>query len=174
MLKKDCFQLGHISKKHSFKGEVVIHLDTDEPEKYQNLESVLVELNGSLVPFFIEESLLMGNNKLRVKFEDIASEEEANSLIGTELFLPLSSLPKLSGKKFYYHEVIGFKAKDVEKGLIGTIENVLDESVQPIFLIKSGEKEILVPAIDEFIEKVDRSNQSILLKTPEGLLDLYL
>ena len=108
MRKEDCFYLGKIAKKFSFKGEVLAYLDTDEPELYQNLESVFVEINKSLVPFFIESSSLHKEKFLRVRFEDIQTEEEADEIMGSEIYLPLSMLPKLEGTQFYYHEVIEF------------------------------------------------------------------
>ena len=174
MQKKDCFYLGKIVKKHSFKGEVVIKLDTDEPELYENMESVFVDIGNNLVPFFIEKSLLQKGNQLRVKFEDISSEEDANTILKSDIYLPLSFLPKLEGNKFYYHEIINFKVVDTNFGEVGTIVSVNDNSAQPIFEIKKGEAEIFIPMIDEFIEKVDRKNNQITVTTPEGLIDLYL
>ena len=58
MDKKDCFYLGKITKKYSFKGEIILNLDTDEPNLYQNMLSVFVDLNGKIVPYFIERSSL--------------------------------------------------------------------------------------------------------------------
>ena len=107
MQKEDCFYLGKIVKKHSFKGEVVIKLDTDEPDLYENLESVFVDLGNNLVPFFIEKSTLSKGTMFRVKFEDVDTEADAEAILRSEVYLPLDLLPKLSGDKFYYHEVIG-------------------------------------------------------------------
>ena len=174
MTKKDCFYLGKIAKKFSFKGEVLAYLDTDEPELYQNLESVLVDLDGQLVPFFIESAFLHKNDFLRIKFEDFTSEEQAESIIGTELYLPLNMLPKLEGNKFYYHEIIGFEVEDVNHGYIGLLDHINDSSSQVLFVIDKDGTEILVPMIDPFIEKIDRENKKLYLKTPEGLLDIYL
>lgn len=174
MQKEDCFYLGKIAKKFSFKGEVLIYLDTDEPELYEDLESIFVEFGKDLIPFFIESSSLHKGSFLRTKLEDIDSEHEADKLLGSEVYLPLSMLPKLSGNKFYFHEVIGFEVEDTEKGNIGHIASVNNASMQPLFVIDYNGKEILVPIIDNFIEKVDRDHKKIILKTPPGLIDLYL
>ena len=82
---------------------IVAYLDTDEPELYENLESVFVECNKHLVPFFIESSSIHKNDFLRIRFEDLTTEEEADAILGNDLYLPLKMLPKLTGNKFYYH-----------------------------------------------------------------------
>jgi 16S rRNA processing protein RimM len=174
MRREDCFYLGKIVRKHSFKGEVVVKLDTDEPEIYKNLESVFVALGNDLVPFFIVESLLQKGNQLRVAFEDVHDEEDADALMGSELFLPLEFLPKLQGNKFYFHEIIGFQISDVNYGRIGIIAGVNDSSAQPLFEIDANGKEVLIPMTDDFIKKIDREKSEIIVETPEGLIDLYL
>ncbi|WP_133537908.1 ribosome maturation factor RimM [Tenacibaculum caenipelagi] len=174
MQKENCFYLGKIVKKHSFKGEVIIKLDTDEPNLYENLESVFVDLGNNLVPFFIEKSSLSKGTMFRVKFEDVDSEADAEAIIRAGVYLPLDLLPKLSGNKFYYHEVIGFTVVDASFGTVGTIMSINDSSAQPLFEIDREGKEIFIPMIDDFIKKVDRENQTIVVDTPEGLIELYL
>lgn len=174
MRKEDCFYLGKIAKKFSFKGEVLIYLDTDEPELYENMESVFVEFNKNLVPFFIENSSLHKNDFLRVQFEDVDSEQEADSIIGCEVYLPLSMLPKLTGNKFYFHEVIGFEVIDQRLGNIGKIVSINDSTAQPLFEVVNGTVEILVPMIDQFLVKIDRENKKVIMDLPEGLVEMYL
>lgn len=174
MRKEDCFYLGKIVRKHSFKGQVVAKLDTDEPELYTNLESVFVALGNDLVPFFIEESLLQKGNQLRIQFEDVESEEDADAILGSGLYLPLVFLPKLSGNKFYFHEIIGFDIEDVNYGYVGVITGVNDSSAQPLFEINANGVEVFIPMIDDFIKKVDRENNKIIVESPAGLIDLYL
>ena len=174
MRKEECFYLGKIVTKYSFKGEVVIKLDTDEPELYKNMESVYVEFGTNLVPFFIDKSSLHKGNQLRVQFEDIYSEEEADSILKSNVYLPLDLLPKLEGDKFYFHEVIGFTVVDVNFGEVGEIVHINDKAAQPLFEIDREGKEIFIPMIDDFIKQVDRINKQIQVETPEGLIELYL
>ncbi|PQJ80595.1 ribosome maturation factor RimM [Polaribacter porphyrae] len=174
MRKEDCFYLGKIVRKHSFKGEVVIKLDTDEPELYRNMESVYVEFGSNLVPFFIEKSSLHKGNQLRVLFEDVYNEEEADTILKSDIYLPLGLLPKLEGNKFYYHEVIDFLVVDTNFGEVGKIININDKVAQPLFEIDRDGKEIFIPLIDDFIKKVDREHKQILVETPDGLIELYL
>ncbi len=174
MRKEDCFYLGKIAKKFSFKGEVLIYLDTDEPELYENMESVFVEFNKNLVPFFIDNSNLHKNDFLRVKFEDTDSEEEADKLIGCEIYLPLNMLPKLEGNKFYFHEVIGFEIEDKRLGVFGIIQSINDSTAQPLFEVLNGEVEMLIPMIDRFLVEIDRKNKKVVMDLPEGLIEMYL
>lgn len=174
MRKEDCFYLGKVVSKYSFKGEVLVKLDTDEPDIYENMESVLVSLGNNLVPFFIDRCRLHKSNLLRIDFEEVKDESSADNIVGTELYLPLTMLPPLKGNKFYFHEVIGFTVMDETHGDIGIIESVNDSASQDLFEIKKGDKELLIPVSDDIITKVDRENKTIHVKTPEGLVDLYL
>jgi 16S rRNA processing protein RimM len=174
MQKKDCFFVGKIVKKYSFKGELLVKLDTDDPEQFLKMESVFVEKHKNLIPFFIESLSLHKSALLRVKFEDISTEEDAEAMLGSDLFLPLDLLPKLGGNQFYYHEIIGFKIVDTSFGEVGTITGVNDSTAQALFEIDRDGTQILIPVSDEIIKEVDRTNKIIHIEAPEGLIDIYL
>jgi len=171
---EDCFYLGKIVKKYSFKGELLAKLDTDQPELYEDLDAVFIQLGREFIPFFIERSSLHKSDLLRLKFEDIDTEEDADQLLKSELYLPLEFLPKLDGNKFYYHEIIGFTVEDASFGTVGKITGVNDTTSQPLLEVLHEAIEILIPINDAIIQKVDRKAKTIHIAAPEGLIDLYL
>lgn len=169
----DFFYLGTISKTFGYHGQVVIYLDTDEPWKYANLRSVFILAGGEMLPYMIDDIQYRGGNTAIVKFADVDAEECRN-LLKAELYLPLSELPPLTGNKFYFHEVIGFTVIDKTYGNIGICKDFIDISHQPIMQIEFDEKEILIPAIDEVFEKIDRESKTIHINAPDGLIDIYI
>tara|TARA_B000000441_G_C21530080_1_gene225506 strand:- start:59 stop:586 length:528 start_codon:yes stop_codon:yes gene_type:complete len=174
MRKEDCFYLGKIVSKFSFKGEVLVKLDTNDPESFLEMESVFIDMNKNLIPFFIEKSSLQKSNLLRIKFEEITAEEDADRILKKELYLPLSFLPELENDQFYFHEVIGFKVTDKNFGEVGILKSINDSTPQALFEIEHEGNEILVPVNDDFIDKLDRPNKTLHLNVPEGLIEMYL
>lgn len=172
-MKEDFYYLGHVTKPFGIKGQLCCYFDTDEPEKYASLDAVFIELDGEKLPYMIEDIQYRGANTFVIKFQDV-DENEAKELIKAELYLPMSALPKLTGNRFYFHEVIGFRVIDGEKGDIGLCQDFIDISHHPIMQIDHEGTEILIPAIDEIFKKVDRENKAIYIKAPEGLIDVYL
>ena len=168
------FYLGKITRKFSFKGELIIFLDTDSPSTYYDLKKVYVKEYDSYLPYFISEISKYKNNNIRVKFEDVENESMASDLINKEIFLPIGELPKLDGKKFYYHEVNGFQVEDIRHGKIGEIKYINDQTPQHLFVINSNDKEVLIPINDDFILELDRINETIKMDLPEGLLKIYI
>lgn len=168
-----CYQLGHIIKSHGIKGEVGILLDVDFPQKYRNLESVFVETDQKLVPFFIT-SITVKKNKAVVKFEDVESIEAAEALKGRPLYLPLDMLPELQGSQFYYHEIVDFQVIDARHGRLGPVDTVYSLPNQDLMAVIYNRKEVLIPVKDEIITRVDREAQEIHVDLPEGLLEVYL
>jgi len=172
--KKDFYLLGKIVKTHGRKGEIVFFLDVDNTDNYKNIESVFIEINSQLVPFFIEKLEFKAKNTAIVKLEDVDSIEQAQDILHSDLYLPLSYLPPLSGNKFYYHEIIGFSVIDQQHGSIGHVKGVVDLSHQAVLQVDFNNKEILIPIVDEIILGVNREKKQLEIKAPEGLIEIYI
>ena len=172
MNKEDCFYVGTIVRNYSFKGDLLVKTDSDNIENYINLKSIFMDLDTGLVPFFIQRCQIHKSALLRIKFDQVNSESDAKLLIKKDLFLPLSFLPKLKGKKFYFHEVIGFSLIDRKKH-IGKVVRIQDQGIQSLFEIKKIDGKLaLIPITDEFILEINREAKTIQVQLPDGLLDL--
>ena len=172
MTKEECYQLGKITKPFGFKGQVVMFLDVDCPDDYAELDSAFIDIKGNLVPYFFKIENINGNKAIAT-FEEL-KPEEAQALVGHEMYLPLDMLPKLTGNQFYFHEVVGFRVIDEEHGDIGVIQSIIEYPAQPLFQIDKDGTEILIPVIDPVIKSVNRMLKTITIDAPAGLIDLYL
>ena len=173
MTKDNCFELGKITKTHGLKGEVVLWLDVDFPEDYEDLESILLEERGELVPYFMNSYRLSGNRAI-VKFEDIDTFEKAELMINLQAFLPLEDLPELDNNQFYYHEIIDYKVIDKNLGELGTVQTVHSMQAQDLLVMDYKGKEVLIPVISEIVLNADKVAKVLHVNLPDGLLEVYL
>ena len=169
---ESCYQLGYVLKTHGLKGELVFEIDADNPSDYRKMESVFVELNNKLIPFFIEQIQLNGSKAI-IKFEDINSIDQASPFKGARIFLPLDVLPELE-EGYYFHELIGFQVIDDQEGKLGLISGVYESGHQDLLAMDYQEKEVLIPLTDEIVIKVDKPQKTVYTSLPDGLLDIYL
>ena len=173
MTKEECFNLGYISRRVGNHGDLAFVLDVDDSSRYKKLESVFIEINNSLIPFFIKKIAVSGSF-CTVTLDGIDTLERADELVKSGLYLPLSFLPPLTGKKFYYHEMPGYLAIDKTYGELGIVKGILDFPNQAVFQIIKDKNEILVPVKDDFIVNIDRTLRILSLDAPEGLIDIYI
>lgn len=174
MKKADCYHLGYVAKLHGFKGEVSFFLDVTNSEEYTSLDSVFIDINGQLTPFFVESFQLKPKSFAAVKLEGVDSENDAKILLRKNLYLPLADLPALNGVHFYDHEVVGFQVVDVSFGPVGILQTIIDLPVNPLIQIDANGKEVLMPFVKDLVQSVDRENKILTVKAPEGLIGIYL
>jgi 16S rRNA processing protein RimM len=170
----DFFYLGKILKPIGTKGHLLAILDVDDPGRYKKLETVFVGIDLNRIPWTIQSVEIKTGKRITLKFEDIDSFQDALPFQGRELYLPMAMLPQLKGKKFYHHEITGFTVIDKNHGNIGFVKSILEFPQQSLLQVQYGGKEILIPAVDTVIRKIDRKNKVISIEAPEGLVEIYL
>lgn len=172
--KNTCFYLGKITTSKGVRGSAYAFFDVDDLGSYENLPSALMDISGELQPIFFSKCIQQ-SGKILIEIEGIDSDDAIRPFIGKDLYLPLNALPKLSGNKFYYHEVINFEVIDSKLGSIGSVAEVYESGVNPLLsVLHSTKSEILIPINDAIIKEVDRVKKCILIDAPEGLVDMYL
>ncbi len=170
---EDCFYVGYITKTKGLKGELQIYF---EFEDYQDLDldSVFIELNNKLVPYFSVAVKLHSNNTGYFQFEDIDTIEKAEKLLRKKVYLPLSKKPERTDDEFYYTDLKGFIVRDVKHGELGEIIEVHEYPQQFIAVVPYRFREIMFPLNEEIIQGIDEEEGILEVNLPEGLLEVYL
>ena len=164
-------KIGFILKPHGLKGEVTVSLDAGIPEGIESLQSVFLEKDNRLVPYFIEAISVRGP-KAFVKFEDVNSLEMAGEISRQGIYIPKPERTKSKQGEFYPDEVIGFTVYDESDELIGTIKEVMDDGPNPMLVLDHDNKEVLIPLNSPFIQNVDKRKKRFTVNLPEGFLDI--
>ena len=164
---------GELSKTHGVRGQLVLQFDNLSFGNIIKLESVIIEIDGLPVPFFIESYSQRNNNSIVLTIEDINSEQKAEELINKTVFIKSECIR--SQKQFEDQSDIlkGYKVIDKNKGELGILNAILDNQYNPLLRILNGKKEILIPFQEEFIVKLDKKSKIIYVETPEGLTELF-
>ena len=167
-----CFKVGFVLKTHGLKGEVTVSLDGyNAPDELGTMQSMFLEKNKRLVPFFIE-SISVRGTKAFVKFEDVNSIEDASKLVGQSIYLQKSERPKARRGEFYDDEVIGFSVTDQEVGPLGNIVEIIQAGLNKLLVLDYSGKEILIPVNSPFIVQVNKSKKTLTVNLPDGFLDI--
>jgi 16S rRNA processing protein RimM len=169
MNKKDCYSIGYISKTHGLKGEVTAVFT--EPIELDHLESLFIEINDNLVPYFIQSYSDRGD-KAFIKFQDINTPEQAAGLKGSLMFLGKTVRPSLKRGEFYNDEVVGFSVEDETEGMLGVLKQVIQSGPSRLLEIDCNGKEVLIPVNGPFIKSVNKSKKLIKVSLPEGFLSI--
>ena len=152
---------------------MTLRIDNEQFDEIEELNYFLLDVNDKLIPFFVDD-IAYHSNKAFILFQDLKTLEAASQLVGTDVYLPLELLPEKDGNDFYSHEVVDFLVVDEEKGELGKVNEIIEYPTQSLIQILVNGKELLIPIHEDIIQKVDREAKKILVKAPNGLIDMYL
>ena len=166
--KEDVYKIGRIGKAHGVKGEVSFNFDDDVFDRV-DAEYLILEVDGILVPFFMEEYRFRSDSTALVKFEDIDTQDRARELTNCDVYFPRDMADE-DEEELTYSFLVGFDIIDDQSGKnIGTIASIDDNTMNILFELEDG---TLIPASEELITDIDKDNKTITIALPEGILEL--
>ena len=174
MNKKDFVRVGKVTKCNRKTGELSLGLDTGIGEVFDEIRFVFFEVEGGLVPFVIRSSDTPDAKTVRMLAEDYDTPEKAQPLVGCPVYLPKADLEQSGKESYHIDDLIGYEVVDANAGAIGTLTGILEGPQQDLLQVDAEGKEILIPFVEEIFEKADPERKQLFIRTPEGLIDLYL
>ena len=166
--KEDCYKIGRLGRAHGVKGEVSLQFDDDVFDR-TDADYLVLEVDGILVPFFIEEYRFRNDSICLMKFCDVDTQQRASELTGCNVYFP-RALADDADDVMTLASLVGYRLADADTGQeIGTVAAVDDTTQNVLFEL---EDETLIPASDELITDINVQQRLITMHIPQGLLAL--
>lgn len=168
--------VGKIVGTFGIKGELKVISETSFAEaRYKKGSKLLMQVNGN----FIE--VVIRSHRVHKKMDIISFSQVGNNLIsndinqvekyvGCSLFVDHESLDELEDDEFYFDDLIGLMAYDQNGSLIGEVIEIRELPRGILLEIKTKDKNVLVPFVDEFVSDVNLEEEKIVINVIEGLL----
>ena len=166
--REEVYKIGKLGKTHGVRGEISF-LIADDVFDRTDADYLILDIDGILVPFFIEEYRFKTDNNALMKFDGIYTQERARELTGCDVYFP-RSLADEDETGVSWAELVGYSLIDSNTGItIGEIAAIDDTTANILFELTDGK---LIPASDELIQHIDTKQYQIEINLPEGILEL--
>ena len=166
--REDVYKIGRLGKAHGVKGEVSFQFDDDIFDT-TDADYLILEIDGILVPFFMEEYRFRNDSLALVKFCDVNTQQRASELTGCDVYFP-RTLAEDSEGQLSLSSLVGFDIVEASNSkVVGKIAAIDDTTQNILFELEDGR---LIPASDELITNIDTNRQQIIMQIPTGLLEI--
>ncbi len=166
--REDVYKIGRLGKAHGVKGEVSFQFDDDIFDT-TDADYLILEIDGILVPFFMEEYRFRNDSLALVKFCDVDTQQRASELTGCDVYFP-RTLAEDSEGQLSLSSLVGFDIVEASNSkVVGKIAAIDDTTQNILFELEDGR---LIPASDELITNINTNRQQIIMQIPTGLLEI--
>jgi 16S rRNA processing protein RimM len=161
--------VGLLRRPHGLRGDLLMEVYTDFPDRLRVGTKIFV--GEKYLPLIIARK--RGHNDgLLLGFSGIDTPEEAGKYRNLVAYVPTADRPPLPDGEYYYHEILGLKVLDDANRVLGELTDILETGANDVFVVKTADgHEILIPAIEDVIRKIDMENKTILVHLLPGLVD---
>jgi len=140
------------------------------PERFLKLRTLYVGTDNDPIGLILEDITVRERDVL-LKFKNIDNREDAAALVRRDLFLPYEQKMELSEGIFFIHDLIDLQVFDIEGNFLGEVKDVLQMGANDIYQINEGEREILIPAVSEFVKEINLADKKMIVQLIEGMVE---
>jgi len=159
-------EIGKIVKTSGFKGRLKALSYCESAETLETLKGVFVGEDIDHVSSFNARIINIKGGSFSLDLEGVETLETASKLVGRYVFVPSETLPD---GEYYWKDIIGLDIVTEDGRKLGRITDILPTGSNDVYVCSSGEEEILIPAFDDVVRKIDIEKGVMVVNLPEGL-----
>ncbi len=163
--------VGKIVNTHALQGEVKVVSNSDfKEERFEKGSVLYIDFEGELIEVIIATHRVHKGSDL-LKFKNMNSINDVEKYKGSELLVSMDDISELDDNEFYYFEIIGCTVKTTTGEVVGEISEIIETGANDVWTVKrQGQKDALIPYIEQIVKSVDIENKEVIIDVMEGLL----
>jgi 16S rRNA processing protein RimM len=165
------FAFGRIVKTHGIRGEVQVYPYSDAESFFACKDIFVHGIYGEKVPQRVLKARTKKGQSVILTLEGIVDRTQAGSFVGKEIFLDRTRLSPLAEGEYYWHELEGLTVVSVGGEEMGTLSDILSTGAHDVYVVKGDRGEILVPAVEQMVKKIDLEKGVMKVDLPPGLVE---
>jgi len=164
-------RVGYIAGSHGLHGALRVRTDNPDSTTLGALERLFVETATGRREFKVLSVSALGGGHQRVVLEGIDDADAAQALRGGAVMVTAADLPPLKEGEFYYFQIAGAEVILTDGRRLGTIEDIMPTGGHDVWVVRDGQREVLVPVIADVVKAMDLEARRITIEAVPGLLD---
>lgn len=168
---KALIPVGKIVGTHGIKGYLKVFPYAESLDLLSPGEDLVLSRQGNPLATFRIASARPHKRVILLALEGIASIDAAEEWIDCELCMDMAALPDPEEGSYYWHQIMGMEVVTSDNRRLGRVEAIIPTGGNDVYVVRDGEKEVLIPAIDSVVVDIDLNERVLRLDLPEGLED---
>ena len=164
----DMKYVGSIQGAIGMKGSMKVSLSTAHPSHLVNLESIYLKIDDSESILYTIDNAKWDGSKFILKLHGIDDRNTAEALRGAKIMIPEEAAYKVGENEYFIEDLIGMNVVDKSGTNLGRITEVLSYPAHDVYVVSKGDKEILIPAVHEYVQEVNMNTGTVMITTIEG------
>ncbi len=164
-------RLGRIVGPHGLRGALRMRPDNPDSDALKKGARVFLQSTGDSHEYRVADITRINATTLKLTLESVADANMAEALKGAIVSLATEDVPAAKSGEFYYYEAIGCDVFLTDGSNIGKIEEVFSNGAHEIWVVRDGEREFLIPVIEDCVKAMDFRARRVTIEPIPGLLD---
>jgi 16S rRNA processing protein RimM len=170
----DWILVGKVARPHGLAGALRAWIYSGSGDCLMEAEAVCLRGGSGAADRYRVQSVRPLKKAFLLKLEGLDTIEEAEKYRNAEILVDKEALyaSREQGDEYFWFELLGVKVYVEDGSFIGIIENIMPTGSNDIYVVRGGDREILIPAIHDVVKEIDPSTKKMIIYDVEGLLEL--